>query len=100
MRKSFALLPAVSQLVLLGQPVAAGPGGHVVSPENHMEFLSGGAFASMVGPDTGAPAVSPKIAQERATPFVGPNVRVNAPQQPAPNGFLGRGETTVAPTGA
>lgn len=29
-------------------------------------------------------------------PGVGPNVQVNAPQEPFPNGFLGRSETTVA----
>lgn len=98
MRKSFALLPALSLIVLLGQPVAADPGGHVVFPENHMEFLSGGAFALMVGPDAGALPASPQSAQQRATPSVGPNVRVNGPQQPAPNGLLGRSETTVAST--
>ncbi len=96
MRKSFALLPALSLLVLSLQPVAAGQRGHLVFPTHHLEFLSGGAFASMVGPDAGVPSASAKSGQQQATPFVGPNVQVNAPQQASPNGLLGRSETTVA----
>jgi hypothetical protein len=96
MRKSFALLPALALLVLPFQSVAAGQRAHLVFPAHHLEFLSGGAFASMVGPDTAARATAANTAQQPATPFVGPNVQVNAPQQPAPNGLLGRSETTVA----
>src|SRR5260370_4500196 len=98
MRKSFALLPALSLLVLSGQPVAAGQGRQLVFPAHHLEFLSGGAYASMVGPDTGARSAGPASAQQQATPSVGPNVQGNAPQESFPNRLLGRSETTVART--
>jgi hypothetical protein len=98
MRKSFALLPALSLLVLWGQPVAAGQGRHLVFPAHHLEFLSGGAYASIVGPDTGARSAGPASVQQQATPSVGPNVQVNALQRSFPNGLLGRSETTVAGT--
>jgi hypothetical protein len=98
MRKSFALLPALALLVLPFQPVAAGQRTHLVFPAHHLEFLSGGAYASMAGPDTGARSAGPASVQQPATPSVGPNVQVNAPQQPFPNGLLGRSETTVAST--
>src|SRR5260370_7117285 len=96
MRKSFALLPALSLLVLSGQPVAAGQGRQLVFPAHHLEFLSGGAYASMVGPDAGARSAGPASAQQQAPPSVGPNVQVNPPQQPFPTGLLGRSATTVA----
>src|SRR5260370_32705107 len=98
MRKSFALLPALSLLVLSGQPVAAGQGRQLVFPAHHLEFLIGGAYASMVGPDTWARSAGPASAQQQATPSVGPNVQVNPPQQSFPNGLLGRSETSVAST--
>src|SRR5260370_2376295 len=98
MRKSFALLPAVSLLVLSGQPVAAGQGRQLVFPAHHLEFLSGGAYAWTAGPYTGAGPAGRASAQQQATPSVGPNVQVNAPQESFPNGLLGRSETTVAST--
>jgi hypothetical protein len=66
-----------------------------VIPADHQEFLSGGAtepdFEALVaGP--GSPTGG------GAPPRVGPNVRANAPQQAAPNGLLGRSETTIAAT--
>lgn len=64
-------------------------------PEAHREFLSGGATV----PDL--TAFSPGPASPTSTgrpPRVGPNTRVNNPQDVAPNGLLGRSETTVAAT--
>src|SRR5258708_21384782 len=98
MRKSFALLPALSLLVLSGQPVAAGQLRHLVFPAHHLEFLSGGAYASMVGPDTGARSAGSASVQQQATPSVGPNVHVNTPLRAFPNGLLGLSETTLART--
>ncbi len=98
MRKALVLLPALALLVLSLQPVAAGQRTHSVFPAHHLEFLSGGAFASIEGPDTSARATGPSSAQQQATPFVGSNVQVNAPQQGFPNGLFGRSETTVAST--
>jgi hypothetical protein len=45
---------------------------------------------------TQSPASLHMHAQASGKPGVGPNVQVNAPQQPFPNGLLGRSETTVA----
>jgi hypothetical protein len=46
------------------------------------------------GPHSQAPV--PLRAERPGKPGVGPNVQVNAPQQPFPDGLLGRSETTVA----
>lgn len=99
MRKSMALLPALALVVLAAQPAGASQRGHVVFPARHLEFLSGGAFASMVGPDTTIRKSGPTTAQQQqSTPFVGPNVRVNADQRAIPVPLFGRSETTVAST--
>ncbi len=45
---------------------------------------------------THAPAKTPLRPQAPGKPGVGPNVQVNAPQQPFPDGLLGRSETTIA----
>jgi hypothetical protein len=66
-----------------------------VFPADHQEFLSGGATE----PDFEALVAGPGSQTGRgAPPRVGPNVRANAPQQAAPNGLLGRSETTIAAT--
>jgi len=75
-------------------------------PKGHEEFLSGGAIqpeleALKPGPKstaqtTSAPQVSTQSGASSQTLVVGPNVRVNDPQQPFPNGLLGRSETTIA----
>src|SRR6266581_1486875 len=67
--------------------------GAQVQPVDKQEFLSGGATM----PDT--ESLSPGPGSRTGTgrpPRVGPNTRVNDPQQAFPNGLLGRSETSVA----
>ena len=49
-------------------------------------------------PDTVTAPGSTSSFDTKARPRVGPNVQVNAPQQPFPKGLLGRSETSVAAT--
>jgi hypothetical protein len=70
-------------------------------PPGHEEFLSGGA--TMPDLEKRAPGPKSAIRVVRTGPktgsnqlVVGANVQVNDPQQPFPNGLLGRSETTVA----
>jgi hypothetical protein len=73
-------------------------------PKDHEEFLSGGSIrpdATSMTPGPKSPArTAPRIASSTGAntsgPVVGTNVRVNGPQQPFPNGLLGRSETTIA----
>jgi len=59
----------------------------------HRELLSGGSAEL----DLGSLSPGPSSPLRTEQPFqVGPNIRVNDPQQPFPNGLLGRSETTIA----
>jgi hypothetical protein len=92
MRQFFASLCLTTSLLFLAgifgwaqvQPVV---------PADHEEFLSGGA----TDPDLTDTALGPTSPTgTKRPPRVGPNTRVNDPQQPFPNGLLGRSETTIA----
>ncbi len=63
-------------------------------PIQHASFLSTPSYEAVFGPDTVTTASSSGTTAPTIT--VGPNVRVNAPQEPLPNGLLGRSETTIA----
>ncbi|TMI14668.1 hypothetical protein E6H35_04055, partial [Candidatus Bathyarchaeota archaeon] len=60
-------------------------------PVGHQEFLSSISADAVFGTSTSFTSGS-----TAPTTIVGPNIRVNAPQQPSPNGLLGRSETSVA----
>src|SRR2546422_2644534 len=62
--------------------------------EAHQDFIS-----SLSSPDPGSLIAGPASPTGIGRPpRVGPNVRVNAAQQPSPNGLLGRSETSIAAT--
>ncbi len=65
-----------------------------VIPDPDQDFISGLSSPDLEGPSAGASSPT----GTGRPPRVGPNVRVNAPQQAFPNGLLGRSETTVAGT--
>ncbi len=89
------VLAALCALVLSVPAALADDGDLQVVLEQHQDLLSGGATL----PDTGAQAAGPTSPTGAGRPpRIGPNVRVNAPQQAFPNGLLGRSETTVAST--
>ncbi len=93
MRKTlFVLLPAAALVaVVLG--VAGARGSEPVIPPDPHDIFSGGATA----PDLQALVAGPTSPTGTGRPpRVGPNVRVNAAQQGAPNGLFGRSETTLA----
>ena len=83
---------------------------HSKVPPSHREFLSGGALEPDLerqSPGPASPTKGSATTTKRPVPSspktytggqlqVGPNVRVNDPQQPFPNGLLGRSETTIA----
>ncbi len=100
-----SLLP-VSLLLLLPAPARSA---EPVFPREHAILLSGSAYRALFGlpgDPEGAPAeVLPPLAPPETPaaeglggppPAVGPNLRVNDPQQPFPDGLLGRSETTLA----
>lgn len=61
-------------------------------PAAHADFLGSASYEALLDDNGDAFSASP-------TPgpiVVGPNVRVNGPQQPFPNGLLGRSETAIA----
>ncbi len=60
-------------------------------PAGHQEFLSTISADAVFGTSTSFTSGS-----TAPTTIVGPNIKVNAPQQPFPNGLLGRSETTIA----
>src|SRR5262245_57018633 len=100
MRGPFRMLSALvvtSVLALTGSlpapPALADDDGDLqVVEEQHQDLLSPGSTARDV------PAGPPSPTGTGRPPRVGPNVRVNGPQQPFPNGLLGRSETSVAAT--
>lgn len=64
-------------------------------PAQHQEFLGTASYEDVFGTDAGG-TPSSDGSGEAPQISVGPNVRVNAPQVPFPNGLLGRSETTIA----
>ncbi len=96
MRRSFTrILIAVFASSLLFQGIALADGGKGKFPKEHRELLGGSSDAWLFGKDD-ADEISTGSSEEEEELQVGPNVRVNAPQQAFPNGLLGRSETTVA----
>jgi len=85
------LLPVL--FFLMGTPALAQK--KPVVPAHHRELLSGGSIEIEVDLGSLAPGPSSPTRTEQP-PQVGPNIRVNAPQQPFPKGLLGRSETTIA----
>ncbi len=63
-------------------------------PFSHAAFLNGSSYDAVFRPSTASSSLSDAVATSGVT--VGPNVRVNGPQFPAPNGLLRRSETTIA----
>lgn len=94
MRKLVLILAGVAMLLLLAG--RAGRTQQPVIPADHQEFLSGGAIEPDMDNTTPGPGSPTGTGRP---PRVGPNVQANAPQQPFPNGLLGRSETTIAATG-
>lgn len=103
MRAPFRMLSALAVTTILALPgsLLAAPafaddsGDLEIIMEQHQDLLSSGS----TGPDTTSTAAgSSSPTGTGRPPRVGPNVRVNAAQQPSPNGLLGRSETTVAST--
>src|SRR5216684_6247303 len=85
-------------VLLLGSRMVAQV--HPKVPPGHEEFLSGGATSPDLekrapGPKSPIRAVRTGLKTDTNQLVVGPNVRVNDPQQ----GLLGRSETTVAASG-
>ncbi len=107
---------ALAGLVAVAWALSFSPtfGQTVAFPEAHSELLGGASYAALFGHDQEALSPEPassslgtlsressgstswKSADEQLVVQVGPNVRVNDPQQPFPNGLLGRSETAIA----
>ncbi len=86
---------AVACLLVLPGSLAAADNDIEPVLDTHQDLLSGGSLL----PDTAGTAIGPSSPTGTGKPpRVGPNVRVNAPQQAFPNGLFGRSETTVAAT--
>src|SRR5260370_42654559 len=66
-----------------------------VVPAHHRELLSGGSIENELDLGSLSPGPSSPTRTEQPSQ-VGPNIRVNDPQQPFPKGLLGRSETTIA----
>ena len=74
--------------------LSPGFGQVVMDLEAHQDFIS-----ALSTPDPGSATAGPASPTGIGRPpRVGPNVRVNAAQQPSPNGLLGRSETSIAAT--
>ena len=94
MRKLLWVVPIATILLLLTGPLARGQD-EDFGPPNPQDLLSGGSTL----PDTTITAPGPSSPSgTKAPPRVGPNVQVNAPQQPFPHGLLGRSETSIGAT--
>ena len=67
-------------------------------PDSHKYFLGSGSYGSLFGPTmkTADPSASLAPGGTGTPPRVGANIRMNAPQSAAPDGLLGRSETTIA----
>ena len=71
-------------------------------PESHMDFLSSASHAALS--EAASADIFSSTIEDRSGSFglskigknVGPNVQVNDPQLPFPDGLLGRSETTIA----
>lgn len=100
MRKLWYALSILLVAVLVltaGNPVAAAKSSF---PDQHKNLLSAGSYAWLYGPkashaNTAGPASPTGVGRP---PRVGPNMRVNDPQQFFPNGLVGRSETSIAAT--
>jgi hypothetical protein len=64
-------------------------------PSQHADLLSADSYNSVFGAHSALASPSDSTGVG-ASVTVGPNVRVNNPQVPAPNGLIGRSETTIA----
>src|SRR3989441_7540663 len=87
------LILGLMALVLTFGP-SPGFGQVAVDLEAHEDFIS-----ALSAPNPGSFIAGPASPTGTGRPpRVGPNVRVNAAQQPSPNGLLGRSETSIAST--
>lgn len=65
-------------------------------PASHADRLGGASYSALFGHDQEVLSPKPQGSVVGRPSVVGPNMRVNAPQQPSPAGLLGRSETTIA----
>ncbi len=94
MRRLIPLVLAGTTVVFLARPLVRAQD-QDFEPTDHQAMLSGGSTNS----DTESTSPGPKSSSSaKRPPRVGPNIRVNDPQQAFPNGLLGRSETTIAAT--
>lgn len=95
---ALAALCALGSLLAAAGASPAQPASPVF-PVEHRDFLSASSYRMLFGLDAAplAPGQA-AVASSGAPPRVGPNVQVNDPQLPFPNGLLGRSETTLAAT--
>jgi len=82
---SLATPPAIAQSGFDRTELLSGAGAAIVAEQE--------AMASGVARSLQTASVAPEAAIQSGGAIVGPNIRVNAPQQPFPNGLLGRSET-------
>ncbi|MEJ2709691.1 MAG: sialidase family protein [Anaerolineales bacterium] len=88
-------------LALIGVQIGIGQVGAPPFPESHKFILGASAYRALFGLNASYVAPGPHSSDTGTgtPPRVGPNIRVNDPQLPLPDGLLGRSETTIAASG-
>ena len=91
-------LTSILLLGVVGVQASYGEEDPPAFPESHKDFLGGASYMALFGKmiDPADPGPGSSGGGKGGKPSVGPNVQVNDPQLPFPDGLLGRSETTIA----
>jgi hypothetical protein len=88
----------VPLVMAFGVQVAPVQGEEPTFPESHQDFLGAASYGAYFGLNASHVPLGPGTPPGGTgqPPRVGANNQINDPQVPAPNGLLGRSETTIA----
>lgn len=97
----FILVVLVVLIGMIGVQVGFGQGEATAFPESHKQMLGASSYRSLFGLKASGVGPGPHSSDTGTgrPPRVGPNILVNDPQLPLPDGLLGRSETTIAASG-
>lgn len=97
----FILVVLIILIGMIGVQIGLGQVEAAAFPESHKQMLGASSYRSLFGLKASVVKPGPHSSDTGTgrPPRVGPNILINDPQLPLPDGLLGRSETTIAASG-
>jgi hypothetical protein len=97
----FILIVLIILIGMIGVQIGLGQVEAAAFPESHKQMLGASSYRSLFGLKASVVKPGPHSSDTGTgrPPRVGPNILINDPQLPLPDGLLGRSETTIAASG-